>query len=118
MMMLVVVPFSRSAIGMFNSSLAASGCPSWSRMIPGNMIISSPLVVSNPPVVSVDEPLRITIKSSGSPEIKRLCSSPSTRPNRMHDDQTTKPVPRTVINVVFQRTRKLRTLYLSGIIVP
>ena len=34
----------------------------------------------------------------------------------MHDDQTTSPVPSTVISVVFQRTRKFRTLYLSGII--
>ena len=33
----------------------------------------------------------------------------------MHDDQTTSPVPITVISVVFQRTRRLRTLYLSGI---
>ena len=33
----------------------------------------------------------------------------------MHDDQTTRPVPSTVISVVFQRTRRLRTLYLSGI---
>ena len=54
-------------------------------------------MVSKPPVVSVTEPLRITIKSSGSPEMFRLCSSPSTRPNRMHDDQTTSPVPSTVI---------------------
>ena len=33
----------------------------------------------------------------------------------MHDDQTTRPVPSTVIRVVFQRTRRFRTLYLSGI---
>ena len=33
----------------------------------------------------------------------------------MHDDQTIRPVPRTVISVVTQRTRRLRTLYLSGI---
>src|ERR1700722_16184854 len=114
-MMFVFVPFSRSAIGIFKSSLAASGWPSRSRNIPGRIRISSALLVSNPPVVSVDEPLRITIKSRGSPEILRLCSKPSTRPNRIHDDHTTKPVPMTVISVVFHRTRKLRTLYLSGI---
>ena len=56
-MMLVLVPFSRSAIGMFSSSLAASGWPSSSRRIPGRLRISSALAVSNPPVVSVDRAL-------------------------------------------------------------
>ena len=113
--MLVVVPFLRCAIGMFRSSLAAIGLLSWSLAIPGRISNSSAFEVSNPPVVSVTEPLRITIRSSGSPETFRLCSSPSTRPNRMHDDQTTSPVPSVVIRVVFQRTRRLRMLYLSGI---
>ena len=114
-MMFVVVPFWRCAIGMFSSSSAAIGLPSLSFSIPGKTSSSSAFDVSKPPVVSVTEPLRITIKSSGSPETFRLCSSPSTRPNRMHDDQTTSPVPSVVITVVFQRTRRLRTLYLSGI---
>src|SRR5712691_3524681 len=84
--------------------------------MPGRFRMSSAWTVWNPPVVSLVDPLRITIRSSGSPEIFRLCSRPSTRPNRMHDDQTTSPVPSTVISVVFQRTRRLRVLYLRGII--
>ncbi len=108
-------PVLRWAIGMFSSSSAAIGLPSLSFSIPGKTSRSSAFEVSKPPVVSVTEPLRITIKSSGSPETFRLCSSPSTRPNRMHDDQTTSPVPSVVITVVFQRTCRLRTLYLSGI---
>ena len=83
--------------------------------MPGRTSSSSAFDDSKPPVVSVTEPLRITIRSSGSPETFRLCSSPSTRPKRMHDDQTTRPVPSVVITVVFQRTRRLRMLYLSGI---
>ena len=94
---------------------ATSGRPDSSRAMPGSVSSSSALSSSKPPVVSLVEPLRMTIRSSGSPEIFRLCSRPSTRPKRMHDDQTTRPVPSTVISVVFQRTRRLRTLYLSGI---
>src|SRR5271169_2173195 len=86
--------------------------------MPGKLRISSALTDSNSPVVSFEDPFRMTIKSSGSPEIARLCSSPSTRPNKIHDDQTTIPLPSTVINVVFQRTRRFRTLYLKGIMAP
>ncbi len=114
--MLVLVPFSRSAIGMFKQLL---GGQRMAFLVAGDARqksrSSSACRRSNPPVVSFEDPLRITIRSSGSPEMFRLCSSPSTRPKRMHDDQTTSPVPRTVISVVFQRTRRLRTLYLSGI---
>ena len=55
------------------------------------------------------------IRSSGSPEIFRLYSRPSTRPKRMQDDATSRAVPSMVMSVVFQRTLRLRTLYLIGI---
>ena len=115
MMILLRVPLARSPLAMLSSSLAASGIPDGLRAMPGKVRISSALALSNPPVVSLDEPLRRMIRSSGSPEIFRLYSSPSTRPKRMHDDATRRAVPSTVISVVFHRTRRLRTLYLSGI---
>src|SRR5580704_17855752 len=86
--------------------------------MPGKLRTSSALTDSKSLFVSFDDPFRMTIKSSGSPETARLCSSPSTRPNRMHDDQTTIPLPSTVISVVFQRTSRFRTLYLNGIMAP
>ena len=72
--------------------------------------------MSNPLLVSFVDPLRRTIRSSGSPETVRLCWSPSTRPNRMHDDQTISAgAQRPSSASSTQRTRRLRTLYLSGI---
>ncbi len=116
MIRFVEPPPMRSMIGMFSSSSAASGRPCSSRAMPGIVAIFSAFVRSKPPLVSFDDPLRSTIRSSGSPETFRLCSSPSTSPKRMHDDQTIAPVPRIVSSVVTQRTRRFRTLYLSGII--
>ena len=116
MMMLFRVPLARSPLAMLSSSLAARGCPGLSRArFPARSRIWSALALSNPPVVSLDEPLRRMIRSSGSPEIFRLYSRPSTRPKRMHDDATRSAVPTMVISVVFQRTFRLRTLYLIGI---
>src|SRR4051794_10637259 len=115
MITLLRVPLLRSPLAMLSISLAAMGAPVSSRWIPGKFRILSALAASNPPVVSFDEPLRMMIRSSGSPETFRLYSSPSTKPKRMHDEETSKAVPSMVMNVVFHLTLRLRTLYLMGI---
>src|SRR4051794_16426650 len=115
MMMFVRLPSPRPIPGMFSSSDAASTAPDSSRRMPPSVRTLSALSLANPPLTSFVEPLRRMIRSSGSPETVMLCCRPSTRLKTRHDDQTIMPVPRTVSAVVTQRTRRLRVLYLIGI---
>lgn len=113
-----VVPplFRRGFVRIVTNSDEHSGWPELSVAIPPRLAISLATFWSMLLEVSWVVPFRRTIKSNGSPLIRNAWSSPSVSPNVSTVAQTTSPVPTTVINVVTQRTRRLRTLYLTGII--
>ena len=58
----------------------------------------------------------MTIRSAASPDVLSACSIPEIMPKANTDANTTTPLAKLVSSVVTQRTRKLRRLYLSGII--
>ena len=109
-------PRTRSTTGICRSSPDARGWRLSSCAIPPRFLILSDESRTIPLTVSEVDPFRMTIRSRGSPESFMLCSSPSTRLKSPQEDQTMRPVPRTVIIVLTHRTRRFRTLYLIGTI--
>ena len=113
-MILVRVPFSRSAIGIFSSSLAASGWPCSSRAMPGRVRSSSAFDDSNPPVVSLVEPLPHhdqveRVARDGQAVLQALDQAeedarrPDDQARAQHGHQRRLPADPEVADVVFER---------------